>query len=64
MDTEIYNEIRTLAGKMAFARCRSGIGIFPETCVPSTPFCTYIPIATIKLYKTRCEQQWYSPVSL
>jgi hypothetical protein len=25
MDTEIYNEIRTQAGKMAFARCLPGI---------------------------------------
>ena len=30
MDTEIHNEIRTQAGKMAFARCRSGIGFFSQ----------------------------------
>jgi hypothetical protein len=29
MDTGIYNEIRTQAGKMAFSRCRSGIVFFP-----------------------------------
>jgi hypothetical protein len=48
MDTEIHNEVRTQAGKMAFARCPSGIGNFSRDV---RPFDTLLYIHTNRDHK-------------